>query len=104
MCSSEQIFLGLESNGQQRQRAEPNTYLCCLMFSRKLSLFVIHQVANIRLDPNKVCHMAPAVMDGRDRQVVDERIAIFLVVQQLNNAWLTCMDSVCLTKERRQPA
>lgn len=37
-----------------------------------------------------MCHMAPAVMDGSDRQIVDERVAVLLVVQQLNDAWLAC--------------
>lgn len=51
---------------------------------------MVHQVTNVRLDAHKVRHMAPAVMDRRNGQVVDERIAILLVVQQLNNAWLAC--------------
>ena len=38
--------------------------------------------------------MSPAVMDWRDGQVVDERVAILLVVQQLNNAGLACMVSM----------
>lgn len=60
------------------------------MLSSQLSLFVLHQVADIGLDAHKVGHMAPAVMNGCDGQVVDERITILLIVQQLNYAWLAC--------------
>lgn len=60
------------------------------MPSSQFSPFVVDQVADIGLDPHKVCHMAPAVMNGCDGQVVDERITILLVVQQLNYAWLAC--------------
>lgn len=51
---------------------------------------MVDQVADVRLDPHKVCHMSPAVMDGCDRQVVDERVAVLLVVQQLDDARLAC--------------
>ena len=37
-----------------------------------------------------MCHMAPAVMNRRDGQVVDERVTVLLVVQQLNNTGLAC--------------
>lgn len=50
------------------------------MLSSQLSLLVIHKVADIGLDPHKVCHMAPAIMNGCNGQIVDERITVLLVV------------------------
>ena len=60
------------------------------MLRCKLCFLMLDQIADVRLDPHKMRHMAPAVMDGCDRQVVDEWIAILLVVQQLDNARLAC--------------
>ena len=75
--------------------------LCSLVLGCQLCFLVIHQVADVRLNPHKVGHMALAVMNGCDGQIVDERIAILLVVQQLNNAWLACRADM-MTKKAAQ--
>ena len=68
-----------------------NAYLCSFMLSCQLSLLVIDQITNVWLDSHKVGHMTSDVMNGCDRQIVDERVTILLVVQQLHNTWLACM-------------